>query len=115
VADIGATPFIPFKSNSVAGRPGVWDKAFHFFNLHRDEFLARYHQRSNAESTFLAVKRKFGDSVKAKNNQSMKCEVLAKFLCHNLSMLIHTMEELGIDLNFGCTFSPTLAPKVIGA
>jgi transposase len=75
----------------------------HFFHLHREEFLSRYHQRSNAESTFSAIKRKFGDSVKAKNLQSMKCEVLAKCLCHNLSCLIHTMEELGIDLNFGCT------------
>lgn len=115
IADIGATPFIPFKTNCRATRPGIWNNAFHFFNLHRDEFLSRYHQRSNAESTFSAVKRKFGDSVKAKNNQAMKCEVLAKFLCHNLSMLIHTMEELGIDLSFGCTKSPALAPKVISA
>lgn len=115
VAEVGAAPFIPFKSNNVAGRPGVWDKAFHFFHLHRDEFLSRYHQRSNAESTFSAVKRKYGDSVKAKNVQAMKCEVLAKFLCHNLSCLIHTMEELGIDPSFGCTKSPTLALKVMRA
>ncbi len=100
ISDAGVSAFIPFKTNSVASRPGVWNNAFHFFNLHRDEFLARYHQRSNAESTFSAVKRKFGDSCKAKNNQAMKCEVLAKFLCHNLSMLIHAMEEFGIDPTF---------------
>ena len=113
IADIGGKAFIPFKSNSAPTRRGVWNTAFHYFNLHREEFLAHYHQRSNVESAFSAIKRKFGDSVKAKNVQSMKCEVLAKFLCQNLSCLIHTMEEVGIDLNFGCTKSRPLAPKVV--
>lgn len=51
------------------------------------------------------IKRKFGDSVKAKNEQAMKSEVLAKFVCHNLCCLIQSMEEFGIDPNFGCTNS----------
>lgn len=109
VSDIGATPLIPFKSNSKPTRPGFWNNAYHFFHLHREEFLGRYHQRSNVESTFSAIKRKFGDSVKAKNKQTMKCEVLAKILCHNLCCLIHAMKELGIDPTFGCTNSPALA------
>jgi transposase len=100
IAGAGASAFIPFKSNSRPGRAGVWDTAYHFFNLHREAFLQRYHQRSNAESTFSAIKRKFGDSVKAKNDLSMKNEVLAKFVCHNLSCLIHAMEEFGIDPTF---------------
>jgi transposase len=75
-------------------------KAFHYFNLHREEFLKRYHARSNAESTLSSVKRKFGDSVKAKNDRSMRNEVPAKFVCHNLSCLIHAMEEFGIDPSF---------------
>jgi len=100
IAGIGANAFIPFKSNSRATRPGVWNNAYHFFNLHRETFLQKYHQRSNAESTFSAIKRKFGDSVKAKNDLSMKNEVLAKFVCHNLSCLIHAMQEFGIDPHF---------------
>src|SRR5262245_6328637 len=78
IADIGANAFIPFKSNSGPTRPGVWNNAYHYFNLHREEFLSRYHVRSNIESTFSMVKRKFGDAVKAKNNRSMRNEVLAK-------------------------------------
>lgn len=101
INDIGANAFIPFKINSKPNRPGVWDTAYHYFALHRQEFLAHYHQRSNAESTFSAIKRKYGDSVKAKNDRSMKNEVLAKLICHNLSCLIHAMEEFGIDANFG--------------
>jgi transposase len=100
---MGGNAFIPFKKNASATRPGLWNRAFHYFNLHREEFLSRYHQRSNVESTFSAIKRKFGDSVKAKNQQAMVCETLAKFVAHNLCCLIHAMEEFGIDPTFGCT------------
>jgi len=57
--------------------------------------------RSNAESTFSAINRKFGDSVRAKNDLSMKNETLAKFVCHNLCCLVQSMEEFGIDPSFG--------------
>jgi len=39
--------------------------------------------------------------VKAKNGASMCNGVLAKFVCHNLCCLIQSMEEFGIDPNFG--------------
>jgi transposase len=112
IADINANAFIPFKSNSTPSRPGVWNTAYHFFNLHREEFLQRYHRRSNVESTFSAIKRKFGDSVKAKNGRAMVNEVLAKFVCHNLSCLIHAMEEFNIDADFCCTKINLPAPKL---
>jgi transposase len=112
IADIGGSAFIPFKSNSAATRPGIWNNAFHYFNLHREAFLTHYHQRSNIESTFSMIKRKFGDSVKAKNDQSMICETLAKFVCHNLCCLIQSMQEFGIDHDFGCTKITAPAQKV---
>jgi hypothetical protein len=37
-------------------------KMYHFFHLERDTFLSHYHKRSNVESTFSMIKRKFGDS-----------------------------------------------------
>ena len=111
IAEVGGNAFIPFKKNASACRPGVWNTAYHYFNLHREAFLARYHQRSNVESTFSMIKRKFADSVKAKNDQSMKCEVLAKFVCHNLCCLIQAMQEFGIDPSFGCTTIPAPAHK----
>lgn len=101
IEQVGARAFIPFKRNSVARESGAWNRAYHFFHLHRDEFLARYHQRSNVESTFSMIKRKFGDSVKAKNDRAMRNEVLAKFVCHNLCCLILAMQEFGIDPTFG--------------
>jgi hypothetical protein len=58
--------------------------------------MARYHKRSNIESTFSAIKRKFGDSVSSKNPTAMVNEVLCKILCPNLTCLIQEEETLGI-------------------
>jgi transposase len=111
-AQRGVNALIPFKSNSTPSRPGVWNAAYHFFALHREEFSARYHVRSNIESTFSMIKRKFGDSVRAKNDNTMKNEALAKFVAHNICCVIQSMEEFGIDPSFGCTLNQTPAPKL---
>jgi len=59
--------------------------------------LQRYHKRSNVESTFSMIKRKFGDSLRSKTDVAMTNETLCKILCHNLVVLIHETQELGID------------------
>ena len=46
VQAVGGTAYIPFKTNSVAHsghhkRDGLWERAFHFYNLNRAEFSAR--------------------------------------------------------------------------
>jgi len=48
------------------------------------------------ESTLLAIKRKFGDSVLSKTDTAIRNEVLCKILCHNLTCLIQEQETLGI-------------------
>jgi transposase len=97
VAGVGATPLIPFKSNATPAMGGLWAKMFGYFMLHRDEFLSRYHKRSNIESTFSMIKRKFGDSVRSKTDLAMRNEVLAKLVCHNLCCLISAMYEMGVN------------------
>ncbi len=94
---LGATPFIPFKSNATEEKGGLWAEMFRYFCERRDEFLRHYHKRSNAESTFSAIKAKFGDSVRSKNDVAMKNEVLCKVICHNICCVIQEMHELGID------------------
>jgi transposase len=101
IAHAGASPLIPFKSNATGGAGGMYAKAFHYFNLNREAFLARYHQRSNVESTFSMMKRKFGDAIRSKTPVAMRNEVLCKVLCHNICCLIQSMYEFGIDLSFG--------------
>jgi transposase len=95
---MGGTAFVPFKSNSQPGEPGsLWERMYFFYQFRREEFLKTYHQRSNVESTFSMVKAKFRDNVRSKNDAAMKNEVLCKFLCHNLCVLIQSQCELGIE------------------
>jgi transposase len=92
----GAAPLIPFRRNATANAER-WVRMFHYFNYKRAEFMQRYHNRSNVESTFSMLKAKFGDSVRSKTDTAMKNEVLAKIVCHNIVVLISAMFELGID------------------
>lgn len=97
IAKVGATPFIAFKSNSTGERSETWTKMYHYFQFRRTEFMAHYHKRSNVESTFSMMKRKFGDALRSKTDVAMVNETLCKILCHNLVVLIHETHELGID------------------
>ncbi len=76
----------------------IYGQDFEFMNriefIHKAELSSRnifraYHPRSNIESTFSMIKRKFGDSVRSKGDLAMKNEVLAKVLCHNLFFFVH--------------------------
>lgn len=96
VCKLGGTPFIAFKSNTTGGVGGLFEKMFYFYSLHREEYLAHYHKRSNVESVFSAVKRKFGDAVRSKSDVAMRNEVLCKLLANNLCCLILSQMELGI-------------------
>ena len=98
IADRGARPLIPFKSNATAAKGGLWARMFYAFHYHREEFSKRYHLRSNVESTFSMIKAKFGDSVRSKTDTAMKNEVLAKILCHNICRVIHSMCETGLPV-----------------
>jgi transposase len=100
VEKLGGVPFIPMKSNSGSAGSAAWERLYHLFALNKDDFLARYHKRSNVESTFSAVKRKFGDGVRSKLPDAQFNEVLLKCLCFNLSMLVHAIHELGIEPKF---------------
>src|SRR5262249_24224318 len=96
IAECGGEGFIAFKSITTGGVGGMFEKAFHYFQFNQEDYVARYHKRSNVESTFSAVKRKFGDSVLSRSDAGMVNEVLCKFLCHNLTCLIQEQETLGI-------------------
>jgi hypothetical protein len=96
IAECGGQAFIAFKANTTGAVGGMFEKAFHFFLFNQEEYLAKYHLRSNVESTYSAVKRKFGDSVMSHSDTGMVNEVLCKFLCHNLTCLIQEQETLGI-------------------
>ncbi len=96
---VGAKAFISFPENSKVGT-GVWAEMFGYFMYRRDEFLKHYHKRSNIESTFSMIKRKFGDGLRSRTDAAMKNEAVCKFLCHNIAVVIQEMHELGIETEF---------------
>ena len=100
VAAAGGEAFIAPKSSTTGGVGGLFEKMFHYYRYRREEFLKHYHQRSNVESCFSAVKRKFGDNVRSRSDAAMVNEVLAKLVCFNLTRVILSQCELGIEAEF---------------
>jgi len=113
---VGAVPFIPFKSNSVgmSSTSEHWRKMWCHFSLKSEDFLARYHRRSNVETAMHMIKSKFGAAVRSKLPVAQVNEVLAKLVCHNLACIVRAVHEFGIDVDLGGTAgtltTPTLAP-----
>lgn len=95
---LGAIPFIPFKVNTRTPEGGnTWSEMYGFFMQHQKEFMKHYHLRSNVETTFYMIKSKFNETLKGKTRQAQENELLLKILCHNIVVLIHEINELGID------------------
>jgi transposase len=97
IASCNGQAFIAFKKNHTGGVGGQFEKAFHYFQFNNEEYMQHYHKRSNVESTFSAIKRKFGDNVRSKTDTAMVNEALCKILCHNICCLIQEQCELGIE------------------
>ena len=98
IEGLGGTAYVPFKSNSVPGEAGrLWEKMFLYYQFNREDFMAHFHKRSNAESVFSMIKAKFRDNVRSRTDVAMKNEVLCKFLCHNICCVIMSQVELGIE------------------
>jgi transposase len=96
----GAVPYVPFKINSKGEGSAAWRKMWGCFMYRQDEFQAHYHLRSNVESVFSAVKRKFGGAVRSKRFTAQANEILCKILCFNLTVLAQAIQELGIEPSF---------------
>jgi transposase len=96
----GATPYIPFKSNSTGKGPAFWRKLYHFYQYNRAEFLTHYHKRSNIESTNWMIKSKFGAALRSKSFIAQTNELLCKVVCHNLAVLVSSIYELGLEPTF---------------
>jgi transposase len=107
---VGGQLYSAFKVNATGAVGGLFEKAYLMFRLNKADYLNHYHQRSNSESTFSALKRKLGEAVKSKTDTAQRNEVLAKVLAYNLTVLVAAFYELGIAAEFapvtdGCTIT----------
>lgn len=108
---MGAVPFIDIRKNtqlnvenvrsSYHPGNGAWVRMIRFFRDNNELFREHYHKRSNVESTFSSIKRKFLPYVRSKEKQSQYNEILCKVACYNASILCTAMFDLGVDLSFG--------------
>jgi len=70
--------YIPKKKNVKHG----WARKKQMKNWDKKE----YNLRSNVESGFSAIKRKYGGSVRAKRIEGMRTEIMCKGIAHNLKL-----------------------------
>ena len=105
IADEGAIPFIPFKSNVTGkriktSRLSAWGKMYHYFMYKHEDFLEHYHKRSNVETCFHMIKTKFRDNLRSKTQTAQVNELLCKILAHNICVVIQEVNELGLSSEF---------------
>lgn len=103
IASKGMIPYILPKKNVRSlnkGSEGAWGKMIHLWKEYQDLFALHYHQRSNVESTFGALKRKFGYYTRAKSEIGQTNEVLTKIVCLNASILSEAMLEFDLEPRF---------------
>ncbi len=104
-----AVPYIAFKSNSRASKDNhLWNKLYHYYALNQEKFFERYHQRSNVETTFSMIKKKFGGSLRSKTRTAQINEALCKVLAHNICVIIQSMNEFGVITDFNRKLCGTL-------
>ncbi len=106
---LGVEPFIPFRAGTLSNevnrirgvtKPEAWIKAYHLFQANREDFNRNYHRRSNVESVFSALKRKFGENIRSRRPIAQVNEVLCKLIAYNLTVVVHEMFENGIAPTF---------------
>ena len=103
IASKGLLPYILPKKNVRTlnkGSDGTWGRMIRLWKEHQDIFALHYHQRSNVESTFGMLKRKFGYHTRAKNEVAQTNEILTKIVCLNAAILGEAILEFNMQPHF---------------
>jgi transposase len=103
ISKIGAQPFIMPKRNvnvPMKGRISAWGGMLRLWKENQMIFAEHYHRRSNVESTFSALKRKFGDFTRSKLETSQRNDILSKIVCFNTVTLAEAILENNLETGF---------------
>lgn len=72
----------------------------HFFKCNSEVFNVYYHKRSNVETIFSMIKSCFGERLRSKSERAQIDEAFIKVLCHNLCVVIQSIREPGLEVEF---------------
>ena len=100
---INAKPFIMGKKNiNVPNKnsTSAWGQMLGLWKRNQMYFAEHYHKRSNVESTFGALKRKFGDFCRCKKEESQENEILCRIVCFNTAVLSEALLTDNLTLKF---------------
>ncbi len=103
ISDIGVVPFIKGKKNVYVPNKTArssWGIMLRLWKKHQMYFSEHYNRRQNVESTFSALKRKYGDFCRSKKLDSQNAEILSKIVCFNASILAETLLLYDLKIPF---------------
>ena len=102
ISNLNMIPYIPFKKNarSVPRGHSAWSRMYLEFRDNHEDFMRKYHTRSNVETGFFMVKQRFGAHLMTRKFTANVNELKAKFLCHNICVLIQEIFERNITIDF---------------
>lgn len=87
LTELGITPYLTFKKNSVKSRKeedATWNDALQKYRSKEDEVMRHYRNRSLVETTNSSLKRKFDGSIMNHKRIAQFNETLFKIVCHNI-------------------------------
>jgi len=95
VSNNGTIPYFRPKDNTIlenTSGESPWNQMLQAYLNNPEQWLKNYHKRSNAESVFSKIKRKYGGNLRSRHPQARKTELLLKILLHNQT-IVHTKKE----------------------
>ena len=104
IVNANAKAYIDFKSNSTgqgsSDSSDAYKKLYYHFMADQEEYMKHYHQRSNVESTFSAIKRIFSGPLMNRGEVAQTNEILCQVLAYNLTILNTAMHVRGVIPSF---------------
>jgi hypothetical protein len=98
VAKKGGRPFIKFRNNAGKNGSQTWDDMVEFSRSYKEIYDTIYHMRSIIESIMSALKRRYGNYVRAVKAKTRNMSIALRILAFNIKQKLYdeTARRLGL-------------------
>jgi len=97
---VNAQPFIAFREGVTGVSRPIIAKLYHRFMADQEEYMRKYHRRSNVETVMHMCKERFGGRLRSRRPSAQYAEIMLKAICHDVACLVTAIHELEIDPKF---------------